>query len=220
MKKMSGKICAAALVWGALAVCAHAQQEAAPRPDAELPNFQRVNENLYRGAQPAPGGFQKLSALGVKTVVNLRGADANSLAEEREARAAGLQYFNVPLPSYAKPRDEQVERVLAVIGAPENWPVFVHCKRGSDRTGIVVAAYRISRDGWTSEQAKREAAHYGLSRAQFEMRDYITDYYRKRVGQDLDTDIPAAASAATRRTLSKSYSITRDGLHRLKKALD
>src|SRR5918993_748813 len=75
----------------------------------ELPNFHQVNGHLYRGAQPRPDGFRRLAALGVKTVVNLRGADDNSRAEESEARAAGLEYFNVPLPPYARPSDEQVE---------------------------------------------------------------------------------------------------------------
>jgi tyrosine-protein phosphatase SIW14 len=148
---------------------------------AELPNFHRVNENLYRGAQPKPGGIQKLAQLRIKTIVNLRDDDNRARAEETEARAAGLRYLNLPIDNFGRPSDERIERVLAIINAPENQPVFVHCKRGADRTGTIIAIYRIDHDGWTSERAKAEAKHYGLGSWQIGMKDYIHDYYKRRL---------------------------------------
>jgi uncharacterized protein (TIGR01244 family) len=145
-----------------------------------LPKFHRVNEKLYRGAQPLSGGIEKLRALKIKTVINLRNEDEESDFEEAEARAAGLNYFGVPLPGYGRPRDEQVEKVLALINDPQNWPVFVHCRHGEDRTGTIIAVYRITQDGWSSEEAKREAKRHGMSRFQFGMKDYISDYARDR----------------------------------------
>ena len=143
-----------------------------------IPNFHQVNENLYRGAQPEKGWIEKLTALKIKIVVNLRGEDEGTSAEEAEAKAADLRYFAVPLPGFGRPKDEQVERVLALINDPQNWPVFVHCHHGEDRTGTIIAVYRISHDGWTGEQAKKEAKLYGMSRFQFKMKDYISDYAR------------------------------------------
>ena len=195
-----------------LANTAHAQSTTETHY-AELPNFHQVNEMLYRGGQPRAGGFEKLAVLGIKTIINLRDDDQRALSEERAVLSAGLRYFNVPLPEFAKPTNEQVERVLSLINDPENQPVFVHCKRGSDRTGTIIAAYRISHDNWTSKQAKQEANHYGMSKVQFEMRDYITDYYRHRARLsghgNLGTEITSAAASATRRTLHKSYTLTR-----------
>jgi tyrosine-protein phosphatase SIW14 len=143
-----------------------------------LPNFHQVNEQLYRGGQPLTGGMKEVAARGIKTVINLRGENEDTRAEEVEAKAAGLRYFSVPLPGYGRPKDEDVERVLAIINDPQNWPVFIHCRHGEDRTGTIVAVYRISRDGWSSEQAKKEARRHGMSRLQFRMRDYISDYAR------------------------------------------
>ena len=116
----------------------------------ELPNFHRVSERLYRGAQPKRGGIGRLAQLGIKTIVNLRARDIRSQTEEQEARAAGLRYFNVPFERLGRPTDEQVERVLSIINAQENQPVLIHCQRDADRTGTIVAVYRIERDGWTS----------------------------------------------------------------------
>ena len=168
----------------------------------ELPNFHHVNKNRYRGAQPRAGGFRTLARLGIKTVVNLRDDDARARAEDTEVQAAGLRYLNVPLDNLGRPADDKIERVLAIIEAPENQPVFVHCKRGADRTGTIVAIYRIEHDGWTSERAKAEADRYGMAVWQFGMKDYIHDYYKRR---------------AIRKTVSMPVSLT-DG--RPNKSLD
>lgn len=155
----------------------HAQNETTYK---ELPNFHRVNATLYRGGQPKEGGLKQLASLGIKTVLNLRDADERASLEEGQARAAGLRYFNIPLDGLGRPSDEKIERALAIINAPENQPVFVHCKRGSDRTGTVIACYRISHDGWSSEQAKEEAKRFGLGFWEVGMKDYIRDYYERR----------------------------------------
>ena len=150
------------------------------RKYTELPNFHQVNPQLYRGGQPKQGGLQKLSSLGIKTIINLRDDDEHEQAEEAEARAAGFQYFNIPMARLGRPSDKTIEDVLALLNKSENQPVFVHCKLGSDRTGTVIAIYRMEHDGWTSEQAKAEAKHYGMNIWQMEMKDYISDYYKRR----------------------------------------
>lgn len=148
----------------------------------ELPNFHQVNVRLYRGAQPKADGIQKLAALGIKTVINLRAADERASAEGREARAAGLLYFNIAMEGLRRPKDAQIKRALSIINDASNHPVFVHCKRGSDRTGTLIAIYRIMNDGWSSDDALREAKRYGMSWVEFGMRDYVRDYSRDHAG--------------------------------------
>ena len=144
----------------------------------ELPNFFKVSERLYRGGQPKTGGVKKLAEIGIKTIINLRGTDEMTRAEEAEAKAAGLVYFNIPMPGLSRPTHEQISRVMEIVGNQESGPIFIHCKRGSDRTGTVVAIYRISRDGWTADKALTEAKRFGLSWMEFGMKDYVSDYYR------------------------------------------
>ncbi len=117
--------------------------------------------------------------MGVKTIINLRGANQNTKAAEAEARDAGIAYFNIPMHDLRRPNDEQIARVLAIINAPENWPVLIHCKRGSDRTGTVVAIYRIVNDGWSAREAVAEAERLGMSWIEFGMKDYIFNYALK-----------------------------------------
>jgi len=56
---------------------------------AELPRFGQVSERLFRGAQPRPGGIARLAALGIDTVVNLRGAGVR-VGESKVFRARKL----------------------------------------------------------------------------------------------------------------------------------
>ena len=149
----------------------------------ELSNFHKVNNQLYRGAQPGSGGLKRLSQLGVKTILNLRDNDSRAAQEQADASNAGLRYFNVPLGRLGRPGDDEMARALSIISNPENQPVFVHCKHGADRTGVVIAVYRITHDGWTSEQAKAEAKRYGMHPWELGMKDYIRDSYKHQVEQ-------------------------------------
>lgn len=177
LREMPGRMSAAVFVLALFASTALAQNEARY---PQLPNFHQVNQQLYRGAQPRDGGLQKLAELGIKTIISLRGENEITTDERKEAEATGLRYYSIPLPSLSRPSNEQVERLMALINSPENQPVFVHCNHGKDRTGTIVAVYRIAHDGWTSEQAKAEAKHYGMSWVQRGMKDFISDYYRDR----------------------------------------
>ena len=142
----------------------------------ELPRFQQVSEKLYRGAQPREGGLAKLRELGINTIINLRGTSARTRAQEAEARALGLNYYNVALPNWGRPQDSHVQRIMELIATPENGRVFIHCRTGVDRTGTIVALYRMTHEGWSTNAALAEAERNGMRRIQVWMRDYAEDY--------------------------------------------
>ncbi len=147
-----------------------------PSSYAELPRFQQVTDRLYRGGQPREGGLRRLRELGIDTILNLRGTSKTTKAEEAEARSLGFNYFNVALPNWGRPQDEQVRRALLIIAAPQNGRVFVHCKDGVDRTGTIVALHRVTHQGWKTSDALAEANVLGMRRYQFWMRDYAEEY--------------------------------------------
>ncbi len=137
-----------------------------------LLNFGRVNGAFYRGAQPDESGIASLQRLGVRTIINLRLSDDTWVGEEASAQAHGLAYVSVPLRGLSAPTDAQVAQVLTFIESLPP-PVFIHCEHGADRTGLIVACYRMRHDGWSVARAFAEAKSYGFSAFQIGMRHYI-----------------------------------------------
>jgi protein tyrosine/serine phosphatase len=130
-----------------------------------IQNFGKVNEHFYRGAQPGADGFAELKRLGIKTVIDLR---KDKVPEAPElVRAAGMQYFNIPLKAATPATEEQTEYFLKLVNDPNNWPVYVHCKGGRHRTGALTGVYRITHDGWTADQAYKEMREYGFEQGFF-----------------------------------------------------
>ncbi len=109
--------------------------------------------------------------------------DDNWVAEEAEAKALGMTYFNVPMNSFRQMNMENVTNVLSIIEKSRT-PVFVHCKVGCDRTGTVIACYRIQHDGWDSAKALREAKTYGMNR-----REIFMKFLVKRFGKSAARDV-------------------------------
>lgn len=137
-----------------------------------IPNFHQVNEHVYRGGQPSNQDWAPLADIGVKTVVDLRREDEHSTAAEaRVVAAAGMKYINIPMKGVVAPSQEQIVRALAALSSPD--PVFIHCKRGADRTGAVIACYRIAHDGWRREQALQEAKSLGMGAFQLGLKHYV-----------------------------------------------
>ncbi len=109
-------------------------------------NFYKVDEHVYRGAQPTDEGFQYLAKIGVKTVIDLRGASEGRRNEESVVTAAGMKYINIPMTGLTPPSEAEITKILGMLEDGTAGPVFVHCQRGADRTGAVIASYRIEHD--------------------------------------------------------------------------
>ena len=156
-----------------------------PLANAGVPNYDEVNKQLSRGAQPSAEGVTELATRGVVTIINLRPESEDPPAAAREKAAAHSlmkHYEPVALSKWFAPQEKDISRILNIISDPTEQPVFVHCQRGADRTGTVVAIYRITHDCWNAEEAIREAGRHGMGWWQFPMRRFIRTWYRtKRV---------------------------------------
>jgi protein tyrosine/serine phosphatase len=161
-------------------LCSGAEAQTAPI-SKDLPNFHKVNNLLYRGGQPKPAGIAALKRLGITTVISLRSNDERSLQERALFESAGIRFLSLPLDNWKRPTIEEIDAIIEQIERAKNQPVFVHCKRGSDRTGTVIAVYRMVYDGWDPKRAGDEAEEFGIGWWQFGMRDFINDYYRDRI---------------------------------------
>src|SRR6201999_1683810 len=79
------------------------------------------------------------------------------------------------------PADESIQTALKLMNDETAGPVFIHCKRGADRTGAVVACYRISHDRWSTHKALEEANDFGMSWYQTALRSYVKGFGRERI---------------------------------------
>lgn len=150
------------LVGGTLVLqgCATFPQSASPSND--LPAFSQVDDGLYRGGQPSPEGLEQLSHMGIKTVINLRQPSQAMQEERRSVEALGMEWVNIPMWFWWRPSDQQVHRFLRIVTDPAKRPVFIHCRQGWNRVGVMVAIYRVVRQRWTPQQAHAEARRFGL----------------------------------------------------------
>jgi tyrosine-protein phosphatase SIW14 len=139
-------------------------------------NFHQVNDHLYRGAQPSNPGFGELAKLGIKTIFDLRESGQRSASEKKTVEAAGMRYLSFPLDGFGAPPADVIAKLLALFEDSTAGPVFVHCRRGADRTGTVVAVYRIVHDHWENAQALEEAKTFGMSWTERAMQSYIVHY--------------------------------------------
>jgi tyrosine-protein phosphatase SIW14 len=125
-----------------------------------LPNFGRVAENLYRGGQPTSDGFNTLHSMGVGTVVNFRENRGETEKEKREVESLGMQYVGIPWSANDEPSNAQIVQFLDFVRAHPNTKMFVHCQRGADRTGVMIAAYRIAIEHKSAAEAISEMRQY------------------------------------------------------------
>lgn len=167
----------AAIITISLSVLAYPALAADPAPaPAGVGNFHQVNDHVYRGAQPTPQGFQSLAKMGVKTIIDLRESGKRSVQEQKLVESLGMHYVSIPMKGMSAPSPSEVSKVLALFEAGDSGPVFIHCRRGADRTGTVVACYRISHDGWKNEQALKEAKAFGMSWTEIAMHHFVMGY--------------------------------------------
>jgi len=127
-----------------------------------IPNFHKVSDNLYRGGQPRPHEFAQLRELGVRSVISFRYSSEVMRQERILAAEANLNLFCIPLSYFILPTRREIAKFFSVVDDAKNQPIFLHCLHGSDRTGMMVAMYRIARENWNVDDAYQEMKDCGF----------------------------------------------------------
>lgn len=115
-----------------------------------VPNLHRVCPQFYRSGQPSRRGFKKMERMGVKSVISLR----EYHSDKRRVRGTKISTQRLSMAAGRMTYEHIVEVLCMIRMAPK--PLLLHCWHGSDRTGCIVAAYRIVVQGWTLQQAEAE----------------------------------------------------------------
>ncbi len=133
-------------------------------------NLHRVTPFLYRSAQPTATGMKSLEKMGIKTVINLRTFHTDT----KELKGTKLIGKAVPMNAW-NAETEDVVRALQMLSDPSGAPYLVHCQHGADRTGMIMAMYRIVVQGWSKEDAIDEMVNggYGFHAVWQNIIDYV-----------------------------------------------
>ena len=132
----------------------------------------KASENIYRG--PRPKSFFDLKPYGIKYVFNLQSGAyekfTDSDYEFEDARDFGMREFMFQMGDIIPASALILRKIIAElvyfskdVGSKAlDGNCYIHCLHGKDRTGMVVAAYRILEQGWSYKRAFREMDEYGF----------------------------------------------------------
>lgn len=144
------QVCGGSAIAAKAAIAKHLRLEGVPK-------FAEVSPTLYRGGQPSRQGFANLARFGIKIIVDNGWSDKN----KKMAEQLGMRYISIPWICMF-PKDELFARFLKVVEDNPGKKIFVHCRFGDARTGMMIAAYRMKVQGWTAEEARCEMRAFGF----------------------------------------------------------
>jgi protein tyrosine/serine phosphatase len=160
----------------------------------DIDNFGQVTDFYYRGEQPKGDDYNRLAAIGVKTIIDLRD-DPRDYAKPLTEQA-GMKYINLPMSDKDYPGGNAASRFLALVNDKENWPVYVHCAGGRHRTGAMTAVFRMTMQGWDANRAYEEMKDYDFYTrwGHKAMKQFVFDYFRDMSNRKVENQVTVTES--------------------------
>lgn len=149
-----------------------------------IENFGVVAPLIYRGGQPTTEGFRELKTMGVTTVVSFRHEKGENSIERRALGSLGMRFVSLPWSAMELPPDKEVRAFLELLRNNPNEKFFVHCQQGRDRTGTMIAVYRIAVDHWCPESAVAEMRSYHYHHFFFPRLETYVRHFPDRLAAD------------------------------------
>lgn len=141
----------------------------------------RLSDEMWRSAQPTPGGLRRLRDNGIKTILNLRGPSPKPyyVLESKACQDLGLTLVDFRMRSRDLPSPAQLRNIIDLFGMIE-YPALMHCKSGADRAGLMSALYLMIRQSAPVEVALGQLApKFGHFRqANTGILDFMLERYR------------------------------------------
>jgi protein-tyrosine phosphatase len=162
-----------------------------------IKNFGQVTPRLYRGAQPADKGYELLEKMDVDIIVDFRN-EKDLIERERQAvEARHIRFNSIPWSALHDPTTEEVRQFFEILRENPEKRIFVHCEVGADRTGTMIALYRIAAQGWTVDDAVREMKAYHFHSFWFTHLEHYVEKFPRQLASDeaLRSIVPTPSKA-------------------------
>lgn len=144
-----------------------------------IPNLQQVTEQVFRGGRPVNHDLESMQRnYGIHAIIDLENNEQAVNQEKQVAGRIGVKFLSSPMSWQVRPTDQQIDQILQALQDEKNFPIFLHCAHGEDRTGLLMGLYRVEVQGWTPEKAYLEMLKLGFH-PKFKALD---DYFRDRTG--------------------------------------
>ncbi len=145
----------------------------------QIPRYQVVSEGIFRGGRPTIGDHAQIKRNNnIKTIINLENDMRQAAIDQSESAKVGINFYSEPMSAFKEPNDEQVARVLKALTNKEYYPIFIHCKHGEDRTGMIIGLYRVFVEKWTPQQAYEEMLKNGFHPSLYK----LNNYFKRKTG--------------------------------------
>ncbi len=120
-------------------------------------NFAAVDPGrVYRSAQPGSNFADTATRLGLGSVLNLRGGSIRDPFYREELATSerlGVDFYDIPISATKRPSPRELLTLVELLETCR-YPLLIHCKWGSDRTGLVTALYQLTRQGASPREAR------------------------------------------------------------------
>ena len=149
-------------------------------------NFAEVAPGVYRSNHPSHKRFTAYAKMGIKSILNLRGANNEPpfKFEEESCSKLGLALISVRFSARQAPRRDSLLELIAAFQTIEK-PFLIHCKSGADRTGLAGVLYLMIHEGESVEKAMRQLSfrYLHIRRTSTGILDHFFDVYAARNAQ-------------------------------------
>ncbi|MFQ1701781.1 fused DSP-PTPase phosphatase/NAD kinase-like protein [Loktanella agnita] len=146
-------------------------------------NFDEFAPGAFRSNQPTHDRFAQYAALGIKTVLNLRGAQKQPpyQLEQESCAALGIKLVNCAMSARQAPRQKVLIKLLGIFDDIDR-PFLMHCKSGADRTGLAAALYLMVQENVPFAVARQQLGfrYIHIRRTATGVLDHFLDVYAAR----------------------------------------
>ena len=148
-------------------------------------NFHIVDSGIWRSSKPNKESLLRMRQYGLKTIINLRRSRSFHNWEKQYADNLGVNYYNFPMSPRIHQDYNELKDILNIIRDPSNQPVLIHCREGKDRTGLIVALYKLQLTKATFDEVHREMLMYGYDEEKYpKIIETVRLWYQMNNGED------------------------------------